>query len=42
MGKLHIGSITELAHRLKTLEDTEVLKPMETENPESDIDIIEE
>ena len=42
MGKLHIGSMTELSHRLKTLEETEVLKPMETENPESDIDIIEE
>lgn len=26
MGKLHIGEITELSQRLKTLEDTDVLK----------------
>ena len=26
MGKLHLGEITEMAYRLKTIEDTEVLK----------------
>ncbi len=39
MGKLHIGEITEMAQRVKNLEDTKVLKLM---NPEtsSDSDII--
>lgn len=27
MGKLHLGEITELACRVKTLEETEVIKP---------------
>lgn len=28
MGKLYLGEITEIAQRVKTLEETEVLKPM--------------
>lgn len=28
MGKLHLGEVTELAHRLRTLENTEVVKPV--------------
>ena len=28
MGKLHLGAYTELAHRVKHLEDTEVIMPM--------------
>lgn len=33
MGKLHLGEITEMAHRVKTLEDTNVVKLIhDTEN----------
>lgn len=40
MGKLHLGEVTEIATRLKTLEDTEVLKLVNAaENPQSDISI---
>lgn len=44
MGKLHLGEATELACRLKTLEDTEVLKEMQKTEilPESDIVIIKQ
>lgn len=46
MGKLHLGEMTELAQRVQTLEDTNVLKvihnPEEmTTNPESDIIFVE-
>ena len=42
MGKLHLGEITELAARLKALEDTEVMKAFDTESSdESDIIIVE-
>ena len=40
MGKLHLGEMTEMAQRVKTLEDTEVLKPMVLEDSDdSDITI---
>jgi hypothetical protein len=39
MGKLHIGEITELSQRLKTLEDTDVLKAFNADGTE-DSDII--
>lgn len=43
MGKLHIGETTELANRVKALENTEVLKAFDAEGPsESDIIIISE
>ena len=43
MGKLHLGETTELAFRVKTLEDTEVLKASDTEvTGDSDIVISEE
>ena len=42
MGKLHLGETTELAARLKALEDTEVMKAFDTESSdESDIIIVE-
>jgi hypothetical protein len=42
MGKLHIGSITEMAHRLNKLENTKVVKAIdESNNAESDVVIIE-
>ena len=31
MGKLHIGETTELAHRVKALEETDVLKVMDAD-----------
>jgi hypothetical protein len=41
MGKLRLGSTTEMAQRLKNLENTEVLKAIDAEDvsvsPESDI-----
>lgn len=37
MGKLHLGEVTELASRVKTLEDTEVIK---TFDPEGDTIVI--
>ena len=40
MGKLHIGEITEMAQRLSTLEDTEVLKAKDLEGQLEDSDII--
>ena len=39
MGKLHLGEITELSHRVKTLEDTDVLKAFDADGT-SDSDII--
>lgn len=29
MGKLHLGEMTEMANRVKTLEETEVIQPMD-------------
>ena len=38
MGKLHIGEITEMAQRVKTLEETDVLKAFDADGTgESDI-----
>lgn len=37
MGKLYLGQITEMAQRVKTLEDTNVIKPV---HDTSDIDLI--
>ena len=43
MGKLHIGEMTEMAHRVKTLEDTDVLKAFDADGTgDSDIIIIAE
>ena len=42
MGKLHIGEMTEMDHRVKTLEDTEVLKAFAGDNENSDIVILSE
>jgi hypothetical protein len=46
MGKLHLGEVTEMAHRIKTLEDEPVLKVMHSmdgqEDPDSDIMIVED
>ena len=44
MGKLHLGEITEMATRIKNLEDTAVVKSQELSVPsvESDIEITEE
>ena len=43
MGKLHIGEITEIAQRMKTLEDTKVVKVMDADgNSDSDVIIIAE
>ena len=39
MNKLHLGSMTEMAQRVKTLEDTEVLKAFDADGS-SDSDII--
>ncbi len=39
MGKLHLGNMTEMAQRVKNLEDTEVLKSF-TSEVESDSDIV--
>ena len=39
MSKLHLGEITEMAHRVKTLEDTDVLKAFDADGT-SDSDII--
>lgn len=39
MGKLHLGEMTEMAHRVKTLEDTDVVKMIHgLSDGESDID----
>lgn len=44
MGKLYLGEMTEIAHRVKTLEDTPVLKLLDTEdaesNPNSDVLVV--
>ena len=41
MGKLHIGEITEMAQRVKTLENTDVLKSFDADGTgDSDIVII--
>ena len=40
MGKLHIGEMTEMAHRVKTLEETEVLKTFDGDDENSDIMIL--
>jgi hypothetical protein len=43
MGKLHIGEISELANRVKTLEETKVLKAADISggiSPDSDVIII--
>ena len=42
MGKLHIGEITEMAQRVKTLEETEVLKAFDGDDENSDIVILSE
>ena len=39
MGKLHLGEMTELAQRIKNVEDTEVLKAFDADGT-SDSDII--
>ena len=45
MGKLHLGEMTELAQRVKTIEDTKVLKVIDSDvpvvDPESDIVFVE-
>lgn len=41
MGKLHIGEITELVHRVNNLEETEVLKSFDGTADDSDIMIVE-
>ena len=44
MGKLYLGEMTEIAQRVKTLEDTPVLKLLNTEdaesNPNSDVLVV--
>lgn len=40
MGKLHIGEMTEMAHRVRTLEETEVLKAFDGDDENSDIMIL--
>jgi hypothetical protein len=42
MGKLHIGEMTEMAQRVKTLEETEVLKVFDGDDENSDIMILSE
>lgn len=46
MGRLHLGETTELAHRIKTIENEPVLKIMHSmdgqDDPDSDIIIVEE
>ena len=43
MGKLHLGEITEMAHRLKVIEETNVLKSFDVDSTsDSDIIIFEE
>ena len=40
MGKLHIGEMTEMAQRVKALEETEVLKAFDGDDENSDIMIL--
>jgi len=43
MGKLHIGEMTEMAQRIKAVEDTDVLKAMESDGElQSDVHIVPE
>ena len=42
MGKLHLGEMTEMAQRVKNLEDTEVLKAMNVEGISGDIVVTKE
>jgi hypothetical protein len=42
MGKLHIGEITEMAHRVNTLEETKVLKAENGFDEDSDVVLVEE
>jgi len=42
MGKLHLGEMTEMAQRVKILEDTEVLKTFDVGGDSGDITIVEE
>ena len=42
MSKLHLGEMTELAQRVKTIEDTEVLKAFDGDDENSDIMILSE
>ena len=41
MSKLHLGEMTEMAQRVKTIEDTEVLKAFDGTSEDSDIMIVE-
>lgn len=42
MGKLHLGEVTELAYRVKKLENTEVIKATDLSVKDSDVTIEEE
>lgn len=42
MGKLHLGEVTELAYRVKKLENTEVIKATDLSTKDSDVTIEEE
>lgn len=42
MGKLHLGEVTELAYRVKKLENTEVIKATDLSTEDSDVTIEEE
>lgn len=42
MGKLHLGEMTELAYRVKKLENTEVIKATDLSAKDSDVTIEEE
>ena len=42
MSKLHLGEMTEMAQRVKNIEDTEVLKAFDGTSEDSDIEIVEE
>lgn len=42
MGKLHLGEMTELAYRVKKLENTEVIKTTDLSAEDSDVTIEEE
>ena len=40
MGKLHLGEMTEMAQRLKTLEDTEVVKVIHEAEADTQSDVV--
>lgn len=44
MGKLYLGELTEMAQRVKALEDTNVVKVMHglEEDPQSDVQVVSE